>query len=135
MTISEEKAKVLSITERSLKEDFDEYEERLNWLYKTSTRLMEIEREYNKKSTEILQKAIADGVDFKALYGGNSEKTRKKYVDEQLSELLIEKERLKLFKEDDNRRIGLIKRVIDLKILIPRAKFDVKVARDFFATR
>lgn len=113
---AEEKAKLLSITERSLKEDFDEYEERLNWLYKTSTRLMEIEREYDKKSTEVLQKAIADEVDFKALYGGNSEKTRKKYVDEQLSELLIEKERLKLFKEDDNRRIGLIKRVIDLKL-------------------
>ena len=119
---AEEKAKLLSITERSLKEDFDEYEERLNWLYKTSTRLMEIEREYDKKSTEVLQKAIADEVDFKALYGGNSEKTRKKYVDEQLSELLMEKERLKLFKEDDNRRIGLIKRVIDLKLNFVQVK-------------
>ena len=119
---AEEKAKLLSITERSLKEDFDEYEERLNWLYKTSTRLMEIEREYDKKSTEVLQKAIADEVDFKALYGGNSEKTRKKYVDEQLSELPMEKERLKLFKEDDNRRIGLIKRVIDLKLNFVQVK-------------
>ena len=119
---AEEKAKLLSITERSLKEDFDEYEERLNWLYKTSTRLMEIEREYDKKSTDVLQKAIADEVDFKALYGGNSEKTRKKYVDEQLSELPMEKERLKLFKEDDNRRIGLIKRVIDLKLNFVQVK-------------
>lgn len=106
----------LSITERSLKEDFDEYEERLDWIYKTSTRLMEIEREYDEKAPKILQKAIEDEVDFKALYGGNTEKTRKKYVDEQLAELMMEKERLKLFKEDDNRRIGLLKRVIDLKL-------------------
>ena len=104
------------ITERSLQDDFTDYETRLDWLYKTSTRLMEIVRIYEKESTEILQKSIADGVDFKALYGGNSEKTRKKYVDEQLSELVMERERLKLFKEDDSRRIGIIKRLIDLKI-------------------
>jgi len=111
-----------SIIERSLAEDFKDYENRLDWLYKTTTRLMEIEREYDEKFPKLLQKAIEEGVDFKALYGGNTDKTRKKYVDEQLSELILEKERLKLFKEDDNRRIGLIKRLIDLKLQFVEVK-------------
>lgn len=105
-----------STVERSLKEDYDEYESRLDWLYKTSTRLMEIDEEYERRSTEVLQKAIEEGVDFKKLYGGNSEKTRKKYVDEQLADLVMEKQKLKLFKEDDGRRISFLKRVIDLKL-------------------
>lgn len=116
MIQSDEKPKQLSITQRSLQEDFDEYENRLNWLYKTSTRLMEIEREYDEKFPKLLQKAVEDEVDFKALYGGNTDKTRKRYVDEQLSELIMEKDRLKLFKDDDNRRISFLKRVIDLKL-------------------
>ena len=103
-----------------LMEEFKEYDERINWLKKTSARLMEIDREYDSKSTELLQKAIADNVDFKALYGGNTEKTRKKYVDDQLSELLLEKERLKLFKDDDNRRIPYLKRMIDMKTALIR---------------
>ena len=96
--------------------EFKEYDERLNWLQKTSQRLMEIRREYEEKSPKILQEAIENGVDFKALYGGNTEKTRKKYVDDQLIDLLLEKEKLKLFKEDDNRRISYLKRMIDMKI-------------------
>ena len=102
--------------EIDLTEEFKEYDERLNWLQKTSQRLMEITREYEKKSPKILQEAIEKGVDFKALYGGNTEKTRKKYVDDQLIDLLLEKEKLKLFKEDDNRRISYLKRMIDMKI-------------------
>lgn len=104
--------------EIDLTEDFKEYDERITWLKKTSERLMEIDREYEEKSPKILQDAIANDVDFKALYGGNTEKTRKKYVDDQLSELLMEKERLKLFKEDDNRRLGFLKRMIDMKIAL-----------------
>ena len=104
--------------EIDLTEDFKEYDERITWLKQTSERLMEIDREYEEKSPKILQDAIANDVDFKALYGGNTEKTRKKYVDDQLSELLMEKERLKLFKEDDNRRLGFLKRMIDMKIAL-----------------
>jgi len=99
---------------------FREYDERLDWLKATSERLVEIDREYEEKSPKILQEAIENGVDFKALYGGNTEKTRKKYVDEQLSDLILEKERLKLFKEDDNRRLGFIKRLIDMEIQLIR---------------
>lgn len=102
----------------NLEEDFKEYDERLDWIKKTSHRLMEIDKEYEEKSPKILQKAIEDGVDFKALYGGNTEKTRKKYVDEQLSSLISEKERLKLFKEDDGRRVSFLKRMIDMKIAL-----------------
>ena len=102
----------------NLEEDFKEYDERLNWIKKTSERLMEIDKEYEEKSPKILQKAIEDGVDFKALYGGNTEKTRRKYVDEQLSSLISEKERLKLFKEDDGRRVSFLKRMIDMKIAL-----------------
>lgn len=104
--------------EIDLTENFKEYDERITWLKQTSERLMEINREYEEKSPKILQDAIANDVDFKALYGGNTEKTRKKYVDDQLSELLMEKERLKLFKEDDNRRLGFLKRMIDMKIAL-----------------
>jgi hypothetical protein len=44
-------------------------------------------------------------VDFKELYGGNSEKTRKKYADEQLEPLINEIRELKLLKDDDRRWI------------------------------
>ena len=99
-----------------LTKEFEEYDERITWLNKTTKRLIEIDREYEEKFPKILQSAVANDVDFKAIYGGNTDKTRKKYVDEQLSELLMEKERLKLFKEDDNRRISFLKRLIDMKI-------------------
>ena len=102
--------------EIDLTEEFKEYDDRLNWLQKTSQRLMEISREYEKKSPKILQKKKKKNVDFKALYGGNTDKTRKKYVDDQLIDLILEKEKLKLFKEDDNRRISYLKRMIDMKI-------------------
>ena len=104
--------------EIDLSKNFEEYDQRIKWLHRTSERLMEIEREYEEKSPKILQKAIEEDVDFKALYGGNTEKTRKKYVDEQLSDILLEKERLKLFKENDNRRISFLKRMIDMKIAL-----------------
>ena len=100
----------------NLYQDFNEYDELINWLNLTSRRIVEIEREYKEKSKTVLQKAVEDGVDFKAIYGGNSEKTRRQYVDEQLSDLVIEKQELKLLKEDDLRRIEFLKRMIDMKI-------------------
>jgi len=103
-----------------LEQYFHEYDSRLDWIKKTSKRLVEIDREYEDKSPKILQKAIEDEVDFKALYGGNTDKTRKKYVDDQLRDLIMEKERLKLFKDDDNRRISFLKRLIDMEIQLIR---------------
>lgn len=94
---------------------FKEYKERLDWLEKTSKRIVELSRAYEEKFPLILQKAIDDEVDFKAIYGGNTEKTRKKYVDEQLAHIVIEKENLKLFKDDDIRRIEYLKRMIEFK--------------------
>ena len=95
--------------------DIQDYEDRLNWLKKTSKRLIEIEEIYKEEFKIELAQAIEEGIDFKKIYGGNTEKTRKQYVDEQLQNLLDEKRELKQYKEDDLRRIELLKRVIDIK--------------------
>ena len=101
--------------------NFEEWNERVDWLDKTSRRLIEIEEEYNRKSDEILAHAKEmkekQGIDVvKDKYGGNNDKTRKKYVDEQLTDLLEEKKELEFLKSNDNRRISLLKRLIDMKI-------------------
>ena len=50
----------------------------------------------------------------------NNDKTRKKYVEEELSDLTDEKQELKLQKEEDNRRISFLKRLITMKIELLR---------------
>lgn len=95
-------------------EQFRDWDTKIERLDEIGHRLIEIEKEYDEKFKTTLQKAMEDEVDFKAIYGGNTEKTRKKYVDEQLYKLLNEKEELKLEKEDLNRRISYIKKWIEL---------------------
>lgn len=105
----------------NLHENFVDWDKRISRLDKTSRRLIEIDEEYNQKYDEILTHAKKmkdkDGIDvIKNRYGGNNDKTRKKYVDENLTELLDEKKELEFRKTDDNRRISLLKRLIDMKI-------------------
>lgn len=101
--------------------DFIQWNKLINRLNKNGRRLIEIEEEYETKSDEILAKArkIKEDEDIdiiKDKYGGNNDKIRKKYIEEQLSDLTDEKQELKLQKEEDNRRISFIKRLIDMKI-------------------
>ena len=102
----------------NLHEDFVEWDERISWLDATSRRLTEISNEYNEKSPKILQEAIENGFDFKAVYGGNTEKTRRQYVDDSLHDLLSEKAELKHLQADDLRRIEFLKKLISMKIKI-----------------
>lgn len=101
--------------------DFIQWDKLINRINKISRRLIEIEEEYETKSEQLLSEARTikdnDGKDIiKEKYGGNNDKTRKKYVEEELSDLTDEKQELKLQKEEDNRRISFIKRLIDMKI-------------------
>ena len=104
-----------------LHKDFEEWDKLISRINKISRRLMEIEETYETESEKILNNARQikeeTGKDIiKEKYGGNNDKTRKKYVEETLKELTDEKQELKLQKEEDNRRISFIKRLIDMKI-------------------
>ena len=99
-----------------LTEDFKEWDNVIKRLNKNGRRLVEIKETYQLESVRILEEAREIKVDFKALYGGNNEKTRKQYVDEQLSDLLDEKKELELRNADDNRKISYLTRLIDMKI-------------------
>lgn len=105
-----------------LHKDFEDWNNRIEWLNKTSRRLAEIDEIYLAESDRILAEAREIKIDFKALYGANNKDTRKQYVDEQehIAELLEEKKELEFVKADDNRRISFLKRVIDMKIQLIR---------------
>lgn len=105
-----------------LSEDFKEWNNIITRLNKNGRRLVEIKETYQLESVRILEEAREIKVDFKALYGGNNEKTRKQYVDEQLSDLLDEKKELELRNADDNRKISYLTRLIDMKIELIKFK-------------
>lgn len=96
--------------------DFNEWNRRINRLDRTNRRLLKIEKIYEMESDRILKEIRENHIDIKAMYGGNNDKTRKRYVDEQLTELLEEKEELEFLKADDNRRISYLKKIITMKI-------------------
>lgn len=105
--------------------DFIQWDKLINRINKISRRLIEIEEEYETKSEQLLSEARTikdnDGKDIiKEKYGGNNDKTRKKYVEETLKELTDEKQELKLQKDEDNRRISFLKRLITMKIELLR---------------
>lgn len=106
-----------------LHSDFIEWNELNDWLLKTGNRLTEIEEIYDEAFKTELARALEMKIDFKKIYGGNNEKTRKKYVDEQLSDLIDEKKLLKSLQADDLRRIEFLKKLIYMKIkLIDKTK-------------
>lgn len=106
----------------NLHEDFQNWYELIERINKNSRRLVEIDEEYQEKSDEILAEArklkeSEEGIDvIKEKFGGNNDKTRKAYVKEQLSDLLEEKKELTFLKDEDNRKISYLKRLIDMKI-------------------
>ncbi len=105
----------------NLHKDFEEWDNLIKRINKNSRRLIEIEEEYQNKSDKILAEArkIKEETEvdiIKDKYGGNNDKTRKEYIKEQLSELLDEKKELTFLKDEDNRRISFIKKMIDMKI-------------------
>jgi hypothetical protein len=107
--------------------DLIEYDEILHWMSKTNQRLTEIDEIYKEEFKVELANAIENGVDFKKIYGGNTEKTRKQYVDEQLSDLLDEKKMLKAYQSDDNRKLDFLKLLIQFKIKMVETNKGVKV--------
>lgn len=107
-----------------LHSDFQEYDELISKMNKDARRRVEIEEEYFNKSNEIIQKAINENFDFKAVYGGNTKETRQKYADEQLQELVTERQELKYSKDEDARKLSFLKRLIDMKIQLIR--YEVK---------
>ena len=114
---SSEECKVIPFDEQyETHNDLIEYDDILHWMSKTNQRLTEIDEIYKEEFKVELANAIETGVDFKKIYGGNTEKTRKQYVDEQLSDLLDEKKMLKAYQSDDNRKLDFLKLLIQFKI-------------------
>lgn len=110
-----------------LTEDFKEWDNVIKRLNKNGRRLIEIKEIYETESETLLNNArqIKEETEkdiIKEKYGGNNDKTRKKYVEEQLSDLLDEKKELELRNADDNRKISYLTRLIDMKIELIKFK-------------
>ena len=117
----EEEQRIVTVPfdeELDLHSDFIEWDNLNYWLSKTTRRLTEIEEIYQEEFKIELAQAMEEKVDFKKIYGGNTEKTRKQYVDEQLSDLIAEKKELKALQSDDLRRIEFLKRLIQMKLKV-----------------
>lgn len=117
----EEKQRITVIPydeELDLHSDFIEWDNINYWLSKTTRRLTQIEEIYQEEFKIELAQAMEEKIDFKKIYGGNTEKTRKQYVDEQLSDLIAEKKELKALQSDDLRRIEFLKKLIAMKLKV-----------------
>ena len=117
--------------EPHITKDLIEWNRILNRLSKSTRRLVEIKEEYKNKSDEILAKARKikedENIDIiKDKYGGNNDKTRKKYVEEELSDLINERQELDFQVAEDNRRIVYLKELIRTKRMILQAQCEFK---------
>lgn len=104
-----------------LHKDFTEYEELITNMNEDARELIKKETEYAEKSDALLKIAAhikeENGDDIiKQKYGGNNDKTRKKYVEDELKEFADDIQELKFKKGEYNRRLGFLKRLIDMKI-------------------
>lgn len=105
-----------SIVTLDLYRDFVEYDNLITKMNNNARTLFELEIKYHTSADKILAKAIEEGVDFKKLYGGNNAATRKQYVDEKLADIVKEIRELKFQKDENSKKLGFIKRLIDMKI-------------------
>ena len=117
--------------EPHITQDLIEWNRILKRLNKSTRRLATIKEEYKNKSDEILAKArkIKEDEDIdiiKDKYGGNNDKTRKKYVEEELSDLINERKELDFQIAEDNRRIVYLKELIRTKRMILQAQCEFK---------
>ena len=117
----------LDIVERplDLHIDFTEYEVLNDKMNNIARLLVKTETKYQKEADELLAKAkdhkAETGEDIiKNKYGGNNDKTRKKYVDETLQSLADEIQEIKFQRDETARSISFIKRLIDMKIQLLR---------------
>lgn len=113
--VNEELSK-LSENKLNLADDIELWDKCIERLDKIGRRLVEIDTIYQVESDRILKEARDNDFDFKKVYGANNKDTRKQYVDEQMTDLLEEKQELEFEKADRNRRISFLKRLIDIKI-------------------
>lgn len=105
--------------------DFTRYEELITKINANARLLVKTETKYEKESDELLSNAskhkTETGEDIiKQKYGGNNDKTRKKYVEETLSDLADEIQEIKFKKDEYNRELRFIERLIDMKIQLIR---------------
>ena len=114
---------------RNIKMDLVEWNGLLTWLSRSNRRIYEIKEEYKVESDKILAEARRikedpdDGRDIiKEKYGGNNDKTRKQYVDEQLVDLINEKQDLEFHVAEDGRRIAFLKELIRTKRMLNMVK-------------
>ena len=123
--------KFKGIGEPHITQDLIEWNRILKRLNKSTRRLATIKEEYKNKSDEILAKARKikedENIDIiKDKYGGNNDKTRKKYVEEELSDLINERQELDFQVAEDNRRIVYLKELIRTKRMILQAQCEFK---------
>ena len=117
--------------EPHITQDLIEWNRILKRLNKSTRRLATIKEEYKNKSDEILAKARKIKEDknidiIKDKYGGNNDKTRKKYVEEELSDLINERQELDFQVAEDNRRIVYLKELIRTKRMILQVQCEFK---------
>ena len=122
--------------EPHITQDLIEWNRILNRLNKSTRRLATIKEEYKNKSDEILAKARKikedENIDIiKDKYGGNNDKTRKKYVEEELSELINERQELDFQVAEDNRRIVYLKELIRTKRMILQIQGEFKELKEW----
>lgn len=87
----------------------EEWEERAAWLDVTLRRINELEEIYETESEIILRKAKEAKLDFKAKYGANNDKIRTRYVNNILEKEVKELNDLKLYRDEDRRRIEVLR--------------------------
>jgi len=121
----ESSLEIFDVYFRNIKMDLVEWNKLLTWLSESNRRIYEIKEEYKVESDKILAEARRikedpdDGRDIiKEKYGGNNDKTRKQYVDEQLVDLINEKRDLEFHVAEDGRRIAFLKELIRTKRML-----------------
>lgn len=109
--------------DRPIVSDLMEWDKLNTSLKNSNRRLAEIKEEYSTTSEQLLKDARQvleeTGEDIiKARYGGNNDKTRKKYVQDSLMNLTNEKKELEFCVSEYNRRISYLKELIRTKRLL-----------------
>ena len=106
-----------------LHKDFQDYDNLITKMNKQARLLVEKETKRQVESDNLLAEAreikYKTGKDIiKEKYGANNDKIRKQYVDETLKSLADEIQELKFQKDENNRQLGFLKRLIDMKTAI-----------------
>lgn len=107
--------KIPAEEELNLFDDFKEWNILIGNLNKNTRRLVELEEIIPRETDRIIAEAIENKVDFKALYGSNTKEVRQRYAEDEIADLIAEKQELKLANNEDSRRISFLKKLIEMK--------------------